>query len=100
MADALAAAFRSSELGFAHLCADLFEHCNDDQRRKLLGILVRSIGATSRNQVLSETLAAVLGDLNQHFRESGDTSRDVVQGLAADAVRSEPAVIEHVADFY
>jgi hypothetical protein len=97
MADALAAAFYSSDLGFPHLLADLFEHCNEDQRGKLLGILVRSLGASSRNEVLGETLAAMLGERNQYFC---DISPGAVRRLAAQAARSDPAVIEHVADFY
>ena len=97
MADALAAAIYSSDLGFSHLFADLFKHCNEDQRGKLLGILVRSLGTTSRNQVLGETLATVLDEHNQYFC---DMSPGAVRRLATEAVRSDPAVIEQVADFY
>jgi hypothetical protein len=97
MADALAAAFYSSDLGFPGLFADLFEYCNEDQRGKLLGILVRSLGTTSRNQVLGETLATVVGDRNHYFC---DMSPDAVRRLAAEAARCDPAVIEPVADFY
>jgi hypothetical protein len=101
IADALAFAFRSSGPGFPLLCAGLFEHCNCDQRAKLLTILIPALSRAAKQELATARLAEGLTELEQVCPErTGRISYNEIRLIAAEAARSDPSVIERVSTFY
>jgi hypothetical protein len=101
LAEALAAAFRSSDSGFGSLFADLFEHCDDEQRAKALILLIHSLTPASRQALWHAGLFdySASGPEAIVDRMSG-LCGEAVQLIGAEAARSDPTVIERVCDFY
>ncbi len=89
MADGLAAAFRSSNQGFAHLLAHLFARCDDEQRRTLFDVLASSLTLSSRQELIRAR-----GSTGQRAVIEG------VQSMAAEAARSDPSIVDRVGAFF
>lgn len=100
MAEALAAAFRSSVSGFPLLFAGLFEYCNREQRARLLTILIPALSTASKVELARAGLSNVTDVRDPSPECAGDISFESIRVIAAEAARSDPSVIDRVSVFY
>jgi hypothetical protein len=99
--DALATAIQSSDCGFPRLIADLFQHCDDEQRANALMILVHSLTPASQQALHHAGLFEYVSSGPEAAVER--VSRlcvEAVQLIAAEAERSDPTVVQRICDFY
>ena len=101
MTEALAAALRSSDSGVASLLASLFEHSNNEQRAKMLTILIPSLARAAQDALCHAGLFGYFpSGLEVAEERMSDLSVEAVRLIAAEAERSDPPVVERACYFY
>jgi hypothetical protein len=98
MAEALLAAFRSSDLGLAKLVEELFKHCDPKAQVELLSIVLEPLAARFRERLVCAGLSAC-GEQGARPSAGGDESVESLGLMAAEAARLDPVLVERVSDF-
>jgi hypothetical protein len=99
MAEALAAAFRASDSGFASLFACLFEYSHDEQRGKMLTVLIPCLTPSAQEALRHAGLFGYsVSGPDVVIERMSDLSLEAVQLIAAEAERSDASVVERVCD--
>jgi len=101
MAEALAAAFRASDLGFGELSACLFKHSDDGLRGRMISIFIPSLSAAAQEALRQAGLFVHSRPGPKVAMECmSDLSAEAVQVIAAEAEQSDLRVVDRVCDLY
>ena len=101
MAEALAAAFRASDSGFAALFACLFKHSDDGLRGGMLSILIPSLPAAAQEALRQAGFFVYSRSGPKVVIECmSDVSAEALQVIAAEAEQSDVSVVDRVCDLY